>query len=241
MSINTEHTSDWESQRDKLSAFLDGRLTAEGDAQLRHHLQSCGRCTHELAELRRVVSLLHALPQPALPRAFALPAADHAPSAPRSPAVQARRPARHAVGWPRVAQWAGGLVAAAGLLVGIAGVVGQVPALAPLSRNYAASTAGSKQPADQAASATAGTADRATPQGNYGNYGGVAAGADASPSPSSAVAPSATQAPQVPSGQRNVPTSRATQLPALPIIGGTLLVVGTTTFAVGTRSRRRQR
>jgi hypothetical protein len=37
------------------------------------HLHSCAQCQHELAELNATVKLLHALPQPALPRSFTLP------------------------------------------------------------------------------------------------------------------------------------------------------------------------
>ena len=43
-------------------------------ADLQLHLSGCELCQQELAELRQTVALLRALPQPKLPRSFALPA-----------------------------------------------------------------------------------------------------------------------------------------------------------------------
>ncbi len=57
-----------------LSAFLDGQLSPSEQAQWESHLHTCEQCRHELADLRLTVNLMRALPQPALPRSFALPA-----------------------------------------------------------------------------------------------------------------------------------------------------------------------
>ena len=57
----------------QLSALLDGEVSAEEKTRWEAHLATCQRCQQELASLRRTVALLRALPQPALPRSFALP------------------------------------------------------------------------------------------------------------------------------------------------------------------------
>lgn len=57
-----------------LSAFLDGQLSPTERAQWESHLHTCEQCQHELADLRLTVKLMRALPQPTLPRSFALPA-----------------------------------------------------------------------------------------------------------------------------------------------------------------------
>src|SRR6266568_3115535 len=60
---------------EELSAFLDEQLSSQERTTIEAHLQTCERCQHELASLRQTVALLRALPQPALPRSFVLPAA----------------------------------------------------------------------------------------------------------------------------------------------------------------------
>ncbi len=60
---------------EQLSAFLDKQLTSQERAFFDAHLQSCPRCQGVLGELHRTVALLHAMPQPQLPRSFTLPAA----------------------------------------------------------------------------------------------------------------------------------------------------------------------
>ncbi len=69
MSIDQiEHRHDWESQRERLSAYLDDQLSDAENAELTAHLATCERCGAELAELRGTIRLLQALPQPARPR-----------------------------------------------------------------------------------------------------------------------------------------------------------------------------
>jgi hypothetical protein len=62
----------------RLSAYIDGQLSAEEQAQSEEHLRTCELCQQQLAELRQIVSLLYALPQPQLPRSFTLPVAEPA-------------------------------------------------------------------------------------------------------------------------------------------------------------------
>jgi anti-sigma factor RsiW len=59
---------------EQLSAFLDRQLSPQEQAEYDIHLQHCPQCQSSLAELLQTVSLLHALPQPELPRSFVLPA-----------------------------------------------------------------------------------------------------------------------------------------------------------------------
>lgn len=59
---------------EQLSAFLDGEVSMEERTPWDEHLKTCEQCQQELASLRQTVALLHALPQPALPRSFVLSA-----------------------------------------------------------------------------------------------------------------------------------------------------------------------
>ena len=76
---------------EQLSAFLDEQLTPQEQAFFDAHIQSCQRCQNTLAELRRTVALLHAMPQPQLPRSFTLPASI---SHTQQPALLQPQPAR---------------------------------------------------------------------------------------------------------------------------------------------------
>jgi hypothetical protein len=58
---------------EELSTLLDGQLSEQEQATCEAHLETCQQCRLVLAELRQTVSLLHALPQPELPRSFVLP------------------------------------------------------------------------------------------------------------------------------------------------------------------------
>lgn len=103
-------------QRELLSAYLDGELSASERQALAQHLASCDTCGEELDALRQVRTLLRALPSPALPRSFTLPETGALPTA-TFHAAERKRP-RVA----RIVQWAGGVAAAAGfaLLIGSA-------------------------------------------------------------------------------------------------------------------------
>ncbi len=58
---------------EQLSAFLDQQLTSQEQAAVDAHLHMCEQCRLSLTDLRAMVALVRALPQPALPRSFALP------------------------------------------------------------------------------------------------------------------------------------------------------------------------
>jgi predicted anti-sigma-YlaC factor YlaD len=59
---------------EQLSVFIDKQLSAEEQGQVDEHLKQCEQCQLWLKELRQTVRLVHALPQPQLPRSFALSA-----------------------------------------------------------------------------------------------------------------------------------------------------------------------
>ncbi|HBE28724.1 MAG TPA: hypothetical protein DDW25_07515 [Ktedonobacter sp.] len=88
---------------EELSAFLDRRLSPTEQEACKAHLESCQQCQRALASLQQTVSLLRAMPQPTVPRSFALsprvtylqePAAR--PVEPTKPAARRR--------WPYYAQ-----------------------------------------------------------------------------------------------------------------------------------------
>jgi len=116
---------DWDRQREQLSALLDDELDEEERAELEAHLPTCAACRAELESMRRARALVRALPQPTLPRNFALPlaaapiqaASAARPASGRRPAsvpptriTSRRRPAR-------VLQWFSTIAAVLGLIL----------------------------------------------------------------------------------------------------------------------------
>lgn len=107
----------------QLSAFIDGQLSPEEQAQSEAHLSNCEVCQQQLAELRQTVALLHALPQPPLPRSFTLPIAESAaiprvtrPARPLAPIT----PLPRRNGWPN---YVTGAVRAVSTLAAVLGIV----------------------------------------------------------------------------------------------------------------------
>jgi anti-sigma factor RsiW len=84
---------DWNRQREQLSALLDDELTEHERAALEAHLSTCAQCRAELTSLRRARALVRALPQPTLPRTFALPLATTPAQETPQQALPAARPA----------------------------------------------------------------------------------------------------------------------------------------------------
>jgi anti-sigma factor RsiW len=58
---------------EQLSASLDKQLSPQEQAVFDAHIASCQQCQHRLADFRLAATLLHALPQEAVPRSFVLP------------------------------------------------------------------------------------------------------------------------------------------------------------------------
>jgi hypothetical protein len=224
---------DHERLTESLSAYLDGALARADRDALERHLATCETCREELAELQRVRALLRALPEPALPRSFALPT-----SAARA---GARRPARGGQGWARAAQWTGGLAAALGAGLLVAGVLQPITSTMNAGARFGASSSaqtGSATNSYPGISPTHGpgvaqhspsvdTTDTITPTGAIG----------ATARPTVAPTSSATAGSGLGSGR---PGDNSASSPLLPA-GATLLVGGGAALAAGTVSRRRTR
>jgi hypothetical protein len=111
-----EHPTDWEAQRERLSALLDRQLSPAESAALRAHVDGCAACAAELEALRHVVGALRAMPQPTAPRSFALPLSTERSDAPRAPLPIATARAQRAR-WATITQWAGAAAACIGFVL----------------------------------------------------------------------------------------------------------------------------
>jgi hypothetical protein len=248
---NSREHADREGLRERLSAYLDGELEAGDAAALERHLRGCAECRAELAALREVRSLLSALPQPALPRSFALPA---------SAAARARRVPSAAASWPaaesartagrraptgrasvsalaRTAQWIGSVAAACGLLLLLStAVLGAIPnaspnssAMGPISGASGPAHAGTN-PQQTASMPTPHVV--ATPVTTPGVAQGVGTPAQGTPAPG--VGTPAQASHQV------VPLPTAGESLSFPIVGAGLFIGGIVLLAMGTVTARRR-
>ena len=169
--ISMKHTGDWDEQRERLSAYLDGELGEGERAALERHLPTCERCQRALDELREVRALLRAMPMPASPRSFAIPTTGEVPrplaAAARDRAERGERRSRARGGgggrWSGVAQAVGGFVAAAGVMLVLgSALMGQGPTFGGASRT-AGSAASAPQTGQRDTTSTAYGAGQATP------------------------------------------------------------------------------
>ncbi len=144
---------------EQLSALLDN-LQEDAGTESRGHLASCQHCQQELAELRQTINLLHALPQPVLPRSFVLPAGIiqitpermqaqsepniHILRSTNSSSQQTRKRARTSTGH-RVLSFAGTLAAVIGILFVLSGFV---PSMPQMAASTSTSSGGSSVSAD---------------------------------------------------------------------------------------------
>jgi anti-sigma factor RsiW len=232
------HPADWELQREQLSAYLDDELEPAERAALERHLPGCLRCQSELRELRAVRGLLRALPAPALPRSFALPADGPVPiPLPRSTstATLQRQVARRG---PRIAQWGGALAACLGMALLLGSALADHGALSPASGPDSGSAARTNQTTSQSPNATS--------TGPYMNDHtpvigtGTTPGVVGTPKATTPI-PAPTATPSAPGGQSTSPQAAAESVPpALPITGAGLLVGGAVVFVVGRTSAKRR-
>jgi hypothetical protein len=242
---NAVNHSDWESQRERLSAYLDGELAPAERAALDAHLRECEQCQRELAALLQTRALLRALPTPALPRDFSLPA---------QPAVVARR--RAAPVWARPAQAIGTIAA----MIGLAFLIATALPSLPHPTGGAATMGSGHTISGPAASGTQGSADAATSTPNSTAPSGVQSTHSVTPAPNptnstyssdktptNATAGATTSGVFGPaqggaSGARSGPVATPAQpFPVAPVAGVTLLLGGAAALAVGSLARRRSR
>jgi hypothetical protein len=235
------HPADWELQREQLSAYLDDELEPAERAALERHLPDCPRCQSELRELRELRGLLRALPVPALPRSFVLPADGPVPIplSHGSHSTSVAAPGRAARRGPRIAEWAGALAASLGLalLLGTAlashGASSVLSGAAPASSRNTRVTAGASQTAQPG-----GTFSGQTPSVNGENPTPFAGGPQAhTPSPTPTATPTGQGSGTPNGGQGGTPAAESA---ALPLTGAGLFVGGAVVFVVGRVSARRR-
>lgn len=241
-----EHQHDWE-QREQLSALLDNELGEQERAELEAHLPSCAACRAELESLRRTRNLVRALPQPPLPRSFALPleaaprqeqphqsasAARPAPGPQHRPssAPPARLPNRRRP--VRALQWLSSIAAVLGVVVLLSGFFSS-----HTSMTAATSTASFGNNQGQTANApmptnTQPSLPERTPNGTHPGLG--------TPSPTTET-PAATSTTDDGHTLSQNPPSGASSSPFFSItgLGVLLLLLGASGFAISWALRRR--
>jgi hypothetical protein len=225
------HPHDWERQREQLSAYIDGELSAAERAELERHIPGCPECQEALGELRRVHDLLAALPMPKAPRSFALPPGTRLPARPGQPAPQQAATRRSRAG---LIQWAGAIAATIGLFLLLGSVATGL--LGFNSKQFAASSGRNSDTTltgAQSQTPAATTPGQRTPDFNATQQPQV--NEKATPGVTTTATPktSATSvSPQYTSGGPDVPV--------LPITGGGLLVLGAGVYLLGRSQRRRE-
>jgi anti-sigma factor RsiW len=227
---NGNYHADWDEQRERLSAYLDGELPASERAPLEHHLAGCAECRRELDELREVRALLRSMPVPALPRSFTIPAGGAVPV----PIAQRRTARSGRAGGliARAAQWAGGIAAAAGLVL----VLGS--ALSGLGGFHAGGAASTMSAAGPARPSSTVHAPLGTRGPQVGATGGTATKSTAAATPSPTATASATAAQGGSDHAYSLPTLTA---PPLPLTGAGLIAGGAVLLVAGKAAERRRR
>lgn len=159
---------------EQLSAYLDKQLTPAEQASVDAHLHACEQCRLALADLRTTVGLVRAMPQPTLPRSFALPA--NITPLPIQPAREERQlhrsarrqpPARN--GLRRAVRFASSIAAVLGLLFILSGLLSGVSPGHSTSGAASESSAPAAAPAQGARRTPAVSSQAATP-GTFGTH-----------------------------------------------------------------------
>jgi len=232
---------------ERLSAYLDDMLDADERAELEAHLATCDTCQRQLAELRQVRALLRAMPQPALPRSFALPVEEESAAAvpaqspatpiPLRPTTRRQRVARMA----RAAQWLGTVAAVLGLAILISAAVlgvrgGSQASSAALSGGGATTTNAPAYTSDNsgaksspaATQFTMSTTPTAIATATQGIEAGTASGEQHTPKGTA-------------NGQNQPEAAPVSPLLVWAIGGGVLSLAGVALFAISSITRRRNR
>ena len=219
----------------RLSTFIDEQLSTEEQAQSEEHLRTCELCQQQLAELRQMVTLLHALPQPKLPRSFTLPIAEPT-LAPRAVSVArplaSVTPIRQSRGIPASI---GGAIRVISTLAAVIGIVFLLSDLFGTVIMLPRGGVGSASTANSGGVASTSTPQRATIPHFVTPRSTKISGQDATPSPTTApsvTSPSTTTHKSTPPNQPqfaifdiSTPWSRA-------VIGVVLVVLGIIGFVV---------
>jgi hypothetical protein len=222
------HPNDWERQREQLSAYIDGELSAAERAELERHVPGCPECQEALGELRRVHDLLAALPMPKAPRAFALPLDTRLPA---RPAIQQTAPRRSRAG---LIQWTGAIAATIGLFLLLGSIATGL--LGFNSKQFAASSGRNSDTTltgAQAQTPAATAPSERTPDFNSTQQPQV--NDKASPGVATTATPKTSATSVTPEN-----TGAGPDIPVLPITGGGLLVLGAGVYLLGRSQRRRE-
>jgi hypothetical protein len=216
------HPNDWERQREQLSAYIDGELSADERAELERHIPGCPECQEALGELRRVHDLLAALPMPKAPRSFALPLDTRLPAQLAQSSPQRTAPRRSRAG---LIQWAGAIAATIGLFLLLGGGVMGLLGIFGDTHSASSSAGDSTLYGTQSQSPATTSPNQRTPDNNATKQPEVSNGAatpSATPTPA---ASKTTISPQT--------TSEGPGFPILPVTGGGLLVIGAGLYVAG--------
>lgn len=204
-------TQDRHLTTEHLSAFLDGALSAQERVMCEIHLNTCEQCQHTLAELRQTVALLHALPQPALPRSFILSAEMLTANSPVREAEEPRilpfpatRRTRPGFAYTTM-RFASAIAAVIGLIL----LTASLFSVMPHSMNAASGT--SAGGASSSSAALPSTAPNNTKNASNAGGTGVANNQHAT-TVTPSVQPRATQVPHITSPDHNAP------VPVLPFV-----------------------
>ena len=230
----------WDEQRERLSAYIDGELPSAEAQQLEAHLASCAECRRELDELRQLRTLLRALPSPRPPRSFTLPETGPVP-VPVTVARRERQTRRPSTVVARATQWAGGLAAAAGLLL----VLGSaLPGFGAHPFATSQTGAGSSAARAPASSNTYAPNISPTPTNRRGSSAGQNLDTTHAPTAAGEQAQAAATPTPTPAPRQNVesgPAQSSGEVPVLPLTGAGLVIGGGVLLVGGRVAERRGR
>ena len=231
---------------EQLSAFLDKQLTHQEQAFFDAHLQSCQRCQGVLAELRRTVVLLHAMPQPKLPRSFTLPAtipqlASTRPQPARRVLPSTLRRAMRTIS--TLAAAVAVIFILSGLLTNHLNTSGSASTAAPVTSTYGNSNGSSHTSTEpnvtQASPTTSNTPKAAASQVINGHQTGTPAASPAATTPTpEATSPSQNVGKGVPTNPPTLPPFLDIGQPAGRLVLGALLLLVSIAGIIATRRRR---
>ena len=228
------HPNDWERQREQLSAYIDGELSAAERAELERHIPGCPECQEALGELRRVHDLLAALPMPKAPRSFALPLDTRLDTRlPAQPPQSSSRQTAARRSRAGLIQWAGAIAATIGLFLLLGGVVTGL--LGSNSRQYASSGKSSDTTLTGAQSQTPSATAPGERTPNFNATQQPQVNVKATPGVTMTTTPTSSA-----TTVSRESTSAGPDVPVLPITGGGLLVVGAGVYILGRARRRRE-
>ncbi|HYU74818.1 MAG TPA: zf-HC2 domain-containing protein [Ktedonobacteraceae bacterium] len=245
----------------QLSAFIDKQLSEQELAVCNAHLETCQQCQSALAGLKQTVAFLQALPEPALPRSFALSEGftylQERPERQGEQQARANPPVRRRLGAyyvQRSLRVASTIAAVIGLVFLLSGLLPMLPhgESASTGSNAPAASSSGQRPSlvrpgiTSTSSAATATAQKAASADQHGT-----AVRTPIPSPTSGTANAALTPTRIKGSSNQNPSKNTSTQPSLPLLdlgtplgrqeaGFTLLVLGIVGVLL-TRRRPRER